>query len=48
MDQDVALAVDGVRKGLQKEGMDGLAGDIKAPEDTKKHEKYKNKKKKSF
>ena len=29
MDQDVAQAVEGVRRGLQNEGMDGLAGDIK-------------------
>ncbi len=29
MDQDTAGAVEGIRKGLENEGMDGLAGDIK-------------------
>ena len=33
MDQDVEGAVKGVEKGLQNEGMDGLAGDIKLLED---------------
>jgi len=36
MDQDVAQAVEGVRKGLQNEGMDGLAGDIKLLDDKQK------------
>lgn len=36
MDQDVAQAVEGVRKGLQNEGMDGLAGDIKFLDDKQK------------
>ena len=35
MDQDVAGAVEGVKKGLQNEGMDGLAGDIKLLQDNK-------------
>ena len=48
MDQDVALAVDGVKKGLQKEGMDGLAGDIKTPEDTKSVKNIKIKRRKAF
>ena len=30
MDQDTAQAVESVRKGLEQEGMDGLAGDIRA------------------
>ena len=30
MDQDTAQAVESVRKGLENEGMDGLAGDIRA------------------
>ena len=29
MDQDTAGAVEGIRKGLENEGMDGLAGDVK-------------------
>ncbi|MDE0118698.1 MAG: hypothetical protein OXM55_01660 [Bdellovibrionales bacterium] len=36
MDQDVAQAVEGVCKGLQNEGMDGLAGDIKLLDDKQK------------
>ena len=47
MDQDVAEAVEGVRKGLQSEGMDGLAGDINLLEGRKKiRNAGKNKKKK--
>ena len=40
MDQDVKNAVEGVKKGLQNEGMDGLAGDIKTLED--QHKTIKN------
>ena len=36
MDPDVKTAVEGVKKGLQNEGMDGLAGDIKTLEDRHK------------
>ena len=32
MDQDTASAVEGIRKGLQNEGMDGLGSDIKSPD----------------
>ncbi len=31
MDQDTAGAVEGIRRGLESEGMSGLAGDIKSP-----------------
>ena len=48
-DQEVAQAVEGVRKGLQNEGMDGLGGDIKLL-DSKKQitEQIKIKRRKSF
>ncbi len=36
MDSDVREAVEGVKKGLQNEGMDGLAGDIKTLADKNK------------
>jgi len=49
MDQDVAQAVEGVRKGLQNEGMDGVAGDIKLLDDKQKIKKQvKIKRRKSF
>ncbi len=40
LDQEVKDAVEGVRKGLQNEGMDGLAGDIKTLTD--RHKTIKN------
>ena len=39
MDQEVKKAIDGVRKGLENEGMDGLAGDIQTLEDENEHRK---------
>ena len=35
MDQDTNQAVEGIRKGLENEGMDGLAGEIKMSDDHK-------------
>ena len=35
MDQDTSQAVEGIRKGLENEGMDGLAGEIKMPDNYK-------------
>ena len=36
IDQDVAIAVEKIKKGLQNEGMDGLAGDIQTLDNTQK------------
>ncbi len=35
MDQDTKQTVEGIRKGLENEGMDGLAGEIKMPDNHK-------------